>query len=251
MAISSSGSVSFSQIQSEFGGSNPISLSEYYSGGLPNNFNNTGTSTAFAPTVKSTTTTYSYTSGKATLTATRYYDGFCNTALNSYMTNTTQSMVINKFTGVDKTGNAGAIPSSGAIQANHFRGTNGTGTSNSIVCLGVVNYRDTGGTFQNVGYVFFQGHIGTAFNPYGGGTIGATGGPFVRVVTSAKGNYGSTSIYQNTTTNTSNGWFNGKFAVFHTSNSTVGNYTTMSFFSSATQSMGGLSGTWSQTFYLS
>ena len=59
MAISSSGSVSFSQIQSEFGGSNPISLNEYYSGGLPNNFNNTGATTAFAPTVKSTTTTLS------------------------------------------------------------------------------------------------------------------------------------------------------------------------------------------------
>ncbi|BCV00869.1 MAG: hypothetical protein CM15mV38_0020 [uncultured marine virus] len=48
MAISGSGSVSFSQIQSEFGGSNPISLSEYYSGGLPNNFNNTGSSTYFS-----------------------------------------------------------------------------------------------------------------------------------------------------------------------------------------------------------
>ena len=37
MAISSSGSVSFSQIQSEWGGSNPISLSEYYSGSLASN----------------------------------------------------------------------------------------------------------------------------------------------------------------------------------------------------------------------
>ena len=63
MAISGSGAVSFSQIQTEFGGSNPISLNEYYSGGLPNNFNNTGTSTAFAPTVKSSTTSYTYTSG--------------------------------------------------------------------------------------------------------------------------------------------------------------------------------------------
>ncbi len=31
MALQSSGAISFSQIQSEFGGSNPISLSEYYS----------------------------------------------------------------------------------------------------------------------------------------------------------------------------------------------------------------------------
>ena len=34
MAVSSSGSISFSQIQAEYGGSHPISLSEYYSGSL-------------------------------------------------------------------------------------------------------------------------------------------------------------------------------------------------------------------------
>tara|TARA_B100001093_G_scaffold117878_2_gene110338 strand:+ start:186 stop:794 length:609 start_codon:yes stop_codon:yes gene_type:complete len=34
MAIVSTGQVAFSDIQTEFGGSNPISLSEYYSGGL-------------------------------------------------------------------------------------------------------------------------------------------------------------------------------------------------------------------------
>ena len=33
MAISSSGSITMSDIQTEFGGSNPISLSEYYAGG--------------------------------------------------------------------------------------------------------------------------------------------------------------------------------------------------------------------------
>ena len=33
MAIPSSGSIAMSAIQTEFGGSNPISLSEYYSGG--------------------------------------------------------------------------------------------------------------------------------------------------------------------------------------------------------------------------
>jgi len=33
MALQTSGAISFSQIQAEFGGSNPISLSEYYRGG--------------------------------------------------------------------------------------------------------------------------------------------------------------------------------------------------------------------------
>lgn len=244
MAISSSGSVSFSQIQSEWGGSNPISLSEYYSGSLASN---TSTIT-ITPTVESRGT--SYTSGKSSYTTSA--DGWGHTAVTPHpLPNSTQSLTLSYTTGIDKTGNAGAIPSSGAIQTNHFRGTNSSGTSNSIVCLGVVNYRDTGGTFQNLGYVFFQGHVGTAFNPFGGGTIGATGGPFVRVVTGAKGNYGSTSIYQNTTTNTSNGWFNGKFGVVHSNNSTVGNYTVMSFYGNSSQTMGGLSGTWSQTFYLS
>ena len=37
MAIPASGSVSLSTIQSEWGGSNPISLSEYYAGSLASN----------------------------------------------------------------------------------------------------------------------------------------------------------------------------------------------------------------------
>jgi len=38
MALQSIGPISFSQIQAEFGGNNPISLSEYYAGGnnVPN-----------------------------------------------------------------------------------------------------------------------------------------------------------------------------------------------------------------------
>ena len=33
MALPASGAMSFSQLQTEFGGANPISLSEYYRGG--------------------------------------------------------------------------------------------------------------------------------------------------------------------------------------------------------------------------
>lgn len=47
MVLPSSGAISFSQLQSEFGGSNPISLSEYYKGGslVPNgvSYSNYGT----------------------------------------------------------------------------------------------------------------------------------------------------------------------------------------------------------------
>mgnify|MGYP001273214280 CR=1 FL=1 len=247
MAISSSGSVSFSQIQSEFGGSNPISLSEYYSGGLPNNFNNTGTSTAFAPTVKSTTTTYSYTSGKATLTATRYYDGFCNTALNSYMTNTTQSMVINKFTGVDKTGNAGAIPSSGAIQANHFRGTS-SGTNTPLTCYGMVSQYDSGGGFFPATFqMWFAGHVGTAYS-YGTTYSGSIGLPLTSIYCAAEGNFPATTFYNGT--QSSSGASLGMMGVTHTTNPTLGNVTLVLFTlysQQGTAHSGGFSGTWSIT----
>lgn len=43
MTLPSSGSLSLSQIQGEWGGSNPISLSEYYRGSLPNGRTNYGT----------------------------------------------------------------------------------------------------------------------------------------------------------------------------------------------------------------
>ncbi len=247
MAISSSGSVSFSQIQSEFGGSNPISLSEYYSGGLPNNFNNTGTSTAFAPTVKSTTTTYSYTSGKATLTATRYYDGFCHTAINSYMTNTTQSMVINKFTGVDKTGNAGAIPSSGAIQANHFRGTS-SGTNTPLTCYGMVSQYDSGGGFFPATFqMWFAGHVGTAYT-YGTTYSGSIGLPLTSIYCAAEGNFPATTFYNGT--QSSSGASLGMMGVTHTTNPTLGNVTLVLFTLVSTvgaANSGGFSGTWSIT----
>lgn len=48
MALSGSGPISFSQIQTEFGGSNPISLSEYYRSGAYTTSNNTGVPTSGA-----------------------------------------------------------------------------------------------------------------------------------------------------------------------------------------------------------
>ena len=48
MALSSTGSISLSQVQTEFGGSNPISLSEYYRNGSYVTQNNTGVPTSGA-----------------------------------------------------------------------------------------------------------------------------------------------------------------------------------------------------------
>ena len=46
MAIQSSGAISLSDIQTEFGGSNPISISEYYRGGTYVTPNNTSVPTS-------------------------------------------------------------------------------------------------------------------------------------------------------------------------------------------------------------
>lgn len=247
MAISSSGAVTFSSLQTEFGGSNPISLSEYYSGGLPNNFNNTGSTTTFSPTVKSTTAAYTYQSGKSTATGIIYYDGFCNTALNSIMSGTTQSMVINKITGVDKTGNAGAIPSTGIISMDHFRGTS-SGTNNALTCYGMVaSYKSGGGYFPTSLAMYFAGHVGTAYT-FGSTYSGSIGLPLTQIACSAEGNFPATTFYNGT--QTASGASLGMMGVTHTTNPTLGNYTSVVFqllnVSGAAHS-GGFSGTWSMT----
>lgn len=83
MAIPSSGAISFSTIQSEFGGSNPVSLAEYYKGGsyTPSSVSyanySTGMSGGYAsnvPTSGSISLTDFYGSNKA-LIYTGYYSG--------------------------------------------------------------------------------------------------------------------------------------------------------------------------------
>ena len=241
MAISSSGSVAFSQIQSEWGGSNPISMNEYYSGSLTSNT----TSVTVNPTVQSNGT--SYTSGKSTYQI--YADGWGHTSLTPQnLSSSTQSLTLNYRTGVDKTGNAGAIPSSGAIQANHFRGTS-IGTNNSVVCYGVYHYRDTGATFTNLLYVWFGGHWGTQTSIFVTSPPPAYGTPFAYINTAAESNTPATTIRMNQSSNASNGFFNGRYAISHNNNSTIGNYTQFLAFGGS-HTIGGFSGTWTNTFYL-
>lgn len=245
MALSSSGAVTLSSIQSEFGGANPISLSEYYSGGLPNNFNNTGSSTLFQPSVSSATSTYTYSQGKGTATATIYYDGFAHSALVSYLSGTTSSLLIDDRTGVDKTGNAGAIPSSGTISMDHFRGTS-QGTNTPVTCYGIVYKRDTGnGFFPNTIVMYFGGHVGTAYT-YGSAYSGSLGMPWTNIYCAAKGNAPATYFYNGT--QTANGMSQGMMGLTHTTNPTLGNVTVLVFngYNSNT-TKGGFSGTWNIT----
>ena len=59
MALQTSGQITFSQMQSEFGGSNPISLKEYYrNGGLVPSTITTGTAAGAWSTYYGNTTTY-------------------------------------------------------------------------------------------------------------------------------------------------------------------------------------------------
>ena len=166
MAIPASGSVSFSQIQTEWGGSNPISLNEYYSGSLATN----STSSSVSPSVG--------------LQTSSYYNPGSNMFL--LILHTTDTMVLKIATsplivreewsssatwtttsGIDQVGNAGQIPSSGTIQMNHFRGTNGSGTSTNIVAylfqIYVYSTTAASGPYANgVQFLFIAGHFGTS-----------------------------------------------------------------------------------------
>lgn len=245
MALSSSGAISFSQIQTEFGGSNPISLSEYYSGSLPSN---TGSTTVITPSVTSHSATYTAGSGKSTYTAYQYTDGWANSNLGgiaaNVASNTTESITINEYSGVDLTGNSGAIPSSGTIDMNKFRGTS-AGTNNSFTLLGVVYWRDTGSVLPNILYMYISGHVGTAVTyPNTPTTFGL---PCVSLSCAAEGNAPATVLY-NAAQSSTNGLYNSHNGLTHQNNSSLGNYSICSMIGLQTNSqVGGFSGTWTIT----
>nr|BAR25712.1 hypothetical protein [uncultured Mediterranean phage uvMED]BAR25755.1 hypothetical protein [uncultured Mediterranean phage uvMED] len=251
MAISGSGAVALSTVQSEFGGGNPISMSEYYSGGFPNNFSNTGSSTAFTPTGKSISYTYTYQaqSGKntVTLTATQYFDGFCHTSINSNFSGSTQSITVNKFSGVDKTGNSGAIPSSGTIDMNKFRGTS-AGTNTPFTIYGILYGHRTAQLFPSSVAIFLGGHLGSPYNAYTGQTYsGSIGMPCSNIYCSAEGNAPATTFYNGTQSN--NGRISGPpSSIAHNNNSTIGNYTGVVYMGNVNAAhVGGFSGGWNIT----
>jgi hypothetical protein len=105
MAIPGTGAISFSQIQAEFGGANPISLSEYYAGGLNTPTGATGANGAVP--------------GSGAVSISKYYG--------------TQKLVINT--------NARAIFGYGNVGPN---GTVGVSMTNLVSNLGVVVFDTTG-----------------------------------------------------------------------------------------------------------
>ena len=173
MAIPASGSVSLSQIQSEWGGSNPISMSEYYSGSLLSN-NNPDTEYPNA-SYTSTSIYYPYSPGgkgvPATPAYTGYYRqfGFCSSKIvnsTAYPAYGASSQSFTTRTGIDKTGNAGAIPTSGAIQFNHFRGTNSSGTNTTVMLWGIrgVQSKTDNNAWGNITMqLYVEGTFGTNY----------------------------------------------------------------------------------------
>lgn len=222
MAISSSGAVSFANVQTEYGGSNPISLNEYYNGGslvTPNT-----SSTANSSTIAQNAITVS--SGKSSYT--EQFNGWAHSSLFasgqpygvfSSPGTQTESGSIAKISGADLTGNSGAIPSSGTIDMDKFRGTN-AGTNNTFICYSIATTKTGSSGFINL-YIILSGHYGN---------VGATGSevtfvnvPYTTVSISANGNF--TASTANTSGSGSSGSIVYRVTQVQDTNSTIGNYT--------------------------
>ena len=246
MALSSSGSISLSQIQTEYGGSNPIGLNEYYIGSLQGNVS----SPSLTATVISNTTSVYNPGNKLIPAYTTYYysNGWKNNniPLGSHsVTGSSQSATVTKYTGVDHVGNAGQIPSSGAIQFNHFRGTNKAAPT-TYTCYGILHARSAGGTYPGGSLtMWLAGHWGP--NNQGGIFGGSwTGVPFTYMTTAAEGTMpasnwgGSTNIAANNANQ-------GYQAKQHETWPNIGNVTKFQWLSNGAWS--GFSGTWQATFH--
>ena len=225
MALSSSGSISMSQIQAEWGGSNPISMNEYYIGSLSNTTNDL--SDAQNATIShSNTSVYTPATKLIGAYTTYYYNaGWKNTNLAG--TNTpalgSSSITVSKLSGADSTGNSGAIPASGTIDMNKFRGT-AKGTSSSITCYGWYNYMGTNSiSSAHFMSVWIAGHYGASTENAGSWTSV----PFRYIDTTAEGS--SLQIpatrWYGSDTNVANGANLSQSNKFHFTYPNIGNVT--------------------------
>ena len=240
MALSSSGSISLSQIQTEFGGSSPISLNEYYFSSLGGG--NTGTSNEY-PTVTSSTATQT---GQKYNTTT-HIAGFIHSSLASTITNNLNvgdnSDTWSYISGADLIGNEGNIPESGTISFNHLRGTT-KGTSSSLVCYGLIWVRLSNAiTTTSTVRAYFAGHLGTNSQT----NESWDGFPFTSISVAAEGNVSATTLTFSGT-HSANGSVGVKTNKYHQSNGTIGYYTQCFWNASDTTTQwANFSGTWQLT----
>ena len=114
--------------------------------------------------------------------------------------------------GIDQVGNAGQIPSSGAIQMNHFRGTNGSATSSNLVSYGFQVYQSSGnpsGPWSTTVQIWIAGHYGT-----NGSGSNWSNVPFRWIDSPAKGGVAATRWY-GSDSHSSNGNNTGKSNIAH------------------------------------
>lgn len=249
MALSSSGSISLSQVQTEFGGSNPISMSEYYSGNIASN----STSTTIYPSVATATTTYSISTKLGTFNYEQISSGFNHTSLATTEVpalGSTSGVAVTKLTGRDIAGNAGNIPASGTIQMNHFRGTAAPVNSGFTVwSFYGTNTRITPtGSFGTPQIIIrISGHHGTNVSIVGN----QSGFPFTYVsnVQEGSGDPLLASNWQGSNTFSANGSNAAGGFLTHGNNSTIGNYTQMIFSGTLSKVFRNFSGTMGLTFY--
>ena len=249
MAIPSSGSISALQIQAEFGLSSPISLNEYYSG---RGFSNTTSFVIPNALVNGASASVTSTIGKTQHTSANNNFGFKHSSLATSSRPTVGQAGIstpNVRSGVDLVGNAGAIPASGTISFDHFRGTS-VGTVSSGVAVWGIEYHTSTTASLNISsanwYFYFQGHLGTNNQ----GNVSWDGMPFSSIVTTAIGSPAApATTFTFSGTHSANGAASTKVTKTHLSNSTIGNYTQCQFTAASTSYRHSTSNnTWYLTF---
>ena len=228
MAIPASGSLSFSQLQAEWGGSNPISLSEYYSGSLSGTTNDLTDSET--PSISSNTQSVYTPATKLIGAYTTYYynSGWKNSNISSSISPSmgSSSASFTKISGADATGNSGAIPASGAIDMDKFRGT-AKGTSSTITCYGWHILRVVGIANSNGLSLYLAGHYGASSESGGSWTDV----PFRYFTTTAEGTTQTGSLqlpattWYGSDTNVTNGANQGQYNKLHQSFPNIGNVT--------------------------
>ena len=250
MALSSSGSISLSQVQTEFGGVNPIHMGEYYQQYIQSN----SSSTTIYPSVATTTTTYNISTKLGTTAYERVTSGFNHTSFANTeipALGTTSGVAVAKLTGRDVAGNAGNIPTSGAIQMNHFRGTAAPVNSGfTIWSFYATNSRinTTGAAFGTPNIVIrISGTHGTLSSLVGG----QSGFPYTFLRSNAEGSGDQLlqSDWQGSNSWSANGSNVSQGFLSHGSNATVGNYTQMIFGGTLSAVYRNFSGTMGLTFY--
>jgi hypothetical protein len=150
MALQSSGLITLAQVQAEFGGSNPISMSEYYRGGAYTTTNNTGVPT----------------SGSISLS------NFYNTVKSFSFTISSNTQEANLSTLATAAGWDGSVPLFATIASGVYVWSDNTAIPGLII--NVPNC-----TVTNNGYI-----IGRGGNGANAGGNGQAGGPAINVTTS-------------------------------------------------------------------